>query len=363
MISIWREALSLIDERQEFCVATIVSIEGSSPRHVGAKFLVKKNGATVGTIGGGVFEAEVIKVALDALQKQFSTVMHFAFRGENAFSDKMICGGSANVLIEYHDSFNHDRRAIFENLVRLNSERLSGYLVTKIPDQVGYFDSNPFESLFYDETGHWIGNLSNQATIIRELNSKKLLGQAQLVNSDHMECLFFIEHFAPEGTVYIFGAGHVGVCVAHLASYVGFRVTLIDDREEYANHARVPQADHVVVVDDFDNCLPLLNVGQDSYVVIVTRGHSHDKTVLSQVLQTQAHYVGMIGSKRKIKLIFDALLEDGMTESQLERVHSPIGLPIGGETPEEIAVSIVAELIQCKQANSGNKKITTCMSG
>ncbi len=362
MISIWKEAISLFEQRQDFCVATIVSLHGSSPRHVGAKFLVKKDGSSVGTIGGGIFEAEVIAAAVEALRVKSSILLHFAFTGEDSASDRMLCGGSAHVFIEFNSKLDHSRRAIYENLIRLSLEGLSGFLVTQIPHQAGMMDSDPKGSLFCDEKGLLLGELANLAGIVSELKSKKFSGGPELVRIDHLESQAFIEHFYPEGTVFVFGAGHVGVSVAHVASYSGFRVILIDDRKEFASFDKVPEADHVIVVKSFDGCMSELIVGSESYLVIVTRGHSHDKVVLRQALETPARYVGMIGSRRKIKLIFEDLLEEGVSEAQLERVHAPIGLPIGGETPEEIAVSIVAELIQEKQSSSRNLKKSTCMS-
>lgn len=363
MISICRESLRLFDDGQDFCVATIVSIEGSSPRHVGAKVLVRRDGSIAGTIGGGVFESEVINVAVEAIQKKVSALKHFSFTGADTLSDKMICGGSVRVLIEYNSSRNKLRREICENLLRLDAERISGCVVTKLPQQFEAIEIDTLDVSFHDETGFLIGDLTDESIITAKLNSGTFPKQAELVNFDHLECKAFVEYFCPQGSVYIFGAGHVGVCVAHLASYVGFKVVIVDDRIEFANYEKVPGAQGVIVVSSFDNCLPELNIGKDSYVVIVTRGHAHDRTVLEQILKTDAYYVGMIGSRRKIKMIFDALLKRGVTEKQLKRVHSPIGLPIGGETPEEIAVSIVAELIQCRQGDGKQLKSPTCMSG
>lgn len=363
MISIWKEAISLFEEGQNFCVATIVSLHGSSPRHVGAKFLVKEDGASVGTIGGGLFEAEVIAAAVEALRAKSSILLHFAFTGEDADSERMLCGGSAHVFVEFNSKLDSHRRSIYEHLIRLSMEGLSGFLLTQIPHQAGRMDSDPKGSLFCDENGLLLGELANQAGVLSELKSKKFSGAPELLKFDQLESHAFVEHFYPQGTVFIFGAGHVGMSVAHLASFAGFRVILIDDRKEFANLDKVPEADHVFVVNSFDTCMSELGVGIDSYLVIVTRGHSHDKVVLRQALDTPARYVGMIGSRRKIKLIYEGLLEEGVTDTQLKRIHAPIGLPIGGETPEEIAVSIVAELIKVKQSASNNLKRSTCMSG
>ena len=363
MIQIWKEALDLLDEGEDFCIATIVSLQGSSPRHVGSKFLVKRDGATVGTIGGGLFESQVISAARKALEEKFSTLMRFAFSGDDTSAEIMICGGTVKVLIDYHNPFDNISREIYRNLLRIDSERLSGYLVTRIPSHVGALETNPLDRLFLDETGASFGNLSEQDRLISEFQSTRFAGQAQLLESDHAGYPAFMEYFYPRGMVYIFGAGHVGICVAQLATYVGFKVTLVDDREDFANFQKVPDAERILVVDDFENSMRTLGIGYDSYIVIVTRGHSHDKTVLKQALDTPARYVGMIGSRRKIKMIFDALLKEGVDEDLLKRVHSPIGLPIGGETPQEIAVSIVAELIQTKQASMDKNTKAACMSG
>ncbi|MBN1689677.1 MAG: XdhC family protein, partial [Dehalococcoidia bacterium] len=130
-----------------------------------------------------------------------------------------------------------------------------------------------------------------------------------------------------------------------LAVRVGFAAVVLDDRAEYANRERFALPAEVIVLKSFENCFEGLQIDDDSYVVIVTRGHVYDKTVLAQALHTKAGYIGMIGSIPKRDAIYRALLADGFTAQQLEKVHCPIGLKIDTETPAEIAVSIVGELI------------------
>ena len=154
------------------------------------------------------------------------------------------------------------------------------------------------------------------------------------------------------GTVYLFGAGHVSQQVAHLTSMTHFRTVVLDDRVEFANRERFPGADEIRVPASLDAAFTGLAIDRDSYIVIVTRGHRYDKTVLQQALRTEAGYIGMIGSKGKRDAVYKTLLEEGRTSAELERVHSPIGLKIGGDTPEEIAVSIVAELIKERSARN-----------
>jgi xanthine dehydrogenase accessory factor len=207
-----------------------------------------------------------------------------------------------------------------------------------------------------DGRGLRIGGFSNDEAAWRAMPEARLLKPTQLLKVAGSEHPVFLEWLRPTSTAYIFGAGHVGACVAHLASYVNFKVVIVDDREEFACSTNVPEADQIHVVD-FQNASSRLVLDEDSYVVIVTRGHAHDKTVLTQALRTNAEYIGMIGSRRKIKLIFESLLMEGFTRDDLQRVHAPIGLPIGGETPQEIGVSIVAQMIELRNRKDALRKL------
>jgi xanthine dehydrogenase accessory factor len=158
----------------------------------------------------------------------------------------------------------------------------------------------------------------------------------------------FVEPVLPPASLYIFGAGHVALSLYRTASASGFDVTVIDDRENYANRERFPEAKEVIA-DDFDKAMSRLHPGETSYIVIVTRGHHDDMRVLRWAVQTQARYIGMIGSKRKTISIFRELVKEGIAEHLFERVHAPVGLDIGAITPEEIAVAITAELIAARR--------------
>jgi len=154
----------------------------------------------------------------------------------------------------------------------------------------------------------------------------------------------FIEPVLPPAELYIFGAGHVAASLYKVARIAGFEVTVVDERETYANRERFPEAQQVIA-EDFDKATAQLSPNESSYIVIVTRGHRDDMRVLRWAVQTQARYVGMIGSKRKTIGIFQELQKEGLPAHLFDRVHAPIGLDIGAITPEEIAVSITAELI------------------
>jgi xanthine dehydrogenase accessory factor len=158
----------------------------------------------------------------------------------------------------------------------------------------------------------------------------------------------FIEPILPAAELYVFGAGHVGTMLCKIAGLAGFDVTVVDDREAYANRERIPEA-HGVIAEDFDKAMATISCSEASYIVIVTRGHRDDMRVLRWAVQTPARYIGMIGSKRKTITIFQELQKEGLAASLFDRVHAPVGLDIGAITPEEIAISITAELIAARR--------------
>ena len=212
------------------------------------------------------------------------------------------------------------------------------------------------------------GSLEHQVirAALEVLNGKGAhLAHFELTNEDAsregMMCggrvAVFLEPIAPLPVLYLFGAGHISQSLARLAKMVDFHVVVIDDRSEFANAERFPEADETIA-GDFATVMPQLQVNGSAYIAIVTRGHQQDAQVLEWAARTEAGYVGMIASRKKIRTIFTQLQTQGVTEAQLARVHTPIGLPIGAETPEEIAVSIVAELIQVRQSLNKTKPET-----
>jgi xanthine/CO dehydrogenase XdhC/CoxF family maturation factor len=166
-------------------------------------------------------------------------------------------------------------------------------------------------------------------------------------NSPWKKMEVLLEPIFSEPTVFIFGAGHVSQQLAPLAKKVSFKVVVIDDREMFANRGRFPDADEVIV-SEFEKCFDQLNIDGSSYIVIVTRGHLYDGFVLEQAIKTNARYIGMIGSKKKIQTLYQDLMKKGIPKETLDRVYAPIGIDINSETPEEIAVSIVGELIKVR---------------
>ena len=349
MLAIWQKAVEQCDRSRNFALATIVSTKGACPRHVGSRLLILRDGALVGTIGGGSFEDQVRDVALRAIDtgQSHRAIFSFCGGGEGELGE-MICGGEADVFVEYIASGDPIHQKIVRRLLEITKNKASAYLISEVPLSIGEWSPHSVNHALIDSMGSRIGGFPGCIQLIEALRGRDLLKSAQLTELGGWEYPVFLEWIKPAGTAYICGAGHVGLCVARLAAYVDFKVIMLDDRSEFASPQKLPEADKIIVLDSFKKAFANRSVGEDSYLVIVTRGHVHDGTVLKQALCTSAKYIGMIGSRRKIAIIFQAMLKEGFTEKDLQRVHAPIGLNIGGETPQEIAVSIIAEMIQVR---------------
>jgi xanthine dehydrogenase accessory factor len=192
---------------------------------------------------------------------------------------------------------------------------------------------------------------TRKACTVRYELADDFAAESGLICGGQMEV--FIEPIEPSPTVFIFGAGHVGQFVGRVAHEAGFRVHVIDDREKYANRERFPDATEIVV-DDIPTWLEANTLPSSAYAVIVTRGHRHDLDALRALASQNLRYLGLIGSRAKVKRIYDVIVEEGSVPvERLETIHAPIGLDIGAVTPQEIAVSIVAELIAIRRGKAG----------
>jgi xanthine dehydrogenase accessory factor len=323
---------------------SIMNLQGSTPRHGGAKMIVGADGKAYGTIGGSLIEAAAIEEAKKALAAKKSRIMMFELSGKDAAAPGMICGGKAEILLDCIEPSDANRGFagqwagavasgkdffIFTHLGgAAENTRVLGHAVF-IPDG----DVSTSTSLTKDDLNQLKPELHTVSA-----TSMLLLGDTRVL-ADRIRKL---------KTLYCFGAGHVAVPTAYLAASVGFRVIVLDDRAEFANADRFPEAYNTIVIKDYSRAFTGLDIDEDSFIVIVTRGHQYDRAVLEQSLNTSAGYIGMISSKRKRAAIYEALMAEGVSKDRLDFVHSPIGLDIGGETPEEIGVSIVAELIKVR---------------
>jgi xanthine dehydrogenase accessory factor len=256
--AVYDAVLQAIRHNQPACLLTVIEARGSTPRETGAKMLLRGDGSTVGTIGGGAVEAAALERARAALSCGDSQLEQYSIRGESE-DDLGACGGEVQVFIE---------------VLRLKS------------------------------------------------------------------------------TLLIAGAGHVAQPLAEMGHLLGFRTVVVDDRAELLTRERFPHVDELVATD-FSRLADEVAVSSRTFVVIVTRGHVHDAVVLQQMLSTPAAYIGMIGSRRKVRTVFEDLLAKGASGDRLAEVHAPIGLRTGGQTPAEIALGIMDEIVLAQHGGTG----------
>ncbi len=341
MKAIIKDICGLLNGGESFSLATILSQSGSSPRTAGTKMIVRSDGSIMGTIGGGLLEAQVIRFASGVLQSRRAVTKVFNLTGKDAGQMDMICGGRLEVLVDYVDASDASTVDAYNTMALAVDNRERAVLVTSIPATEE--DAAHGKPCLVKGDVALSGDCPGE---LPELVAKSGGRYPEVIIAGGRR--FLVEPACDLGTVYLFGAGHVSQKIAPLATLVDFRTVVLDDRKEFANHERFPTADGVIVLDTFERALEGLDIDRDSYLVIVTRGHAHDKTVLGLALKTNAGYIGMIGSRRKRDAIYRALSAEGFAEDDFARVYCPIGLEIEAETPEEIAVSVMAELIKAR---------------
>lgn len=323
---------------ESIVAATIFNTSGSSPRTSGAKMIILEDGSIFGTIGGGRLEADVQKKAEEVLKKRQSEIMEFSLKGMK--DTDMICGGDVQVLVEYIDASEEQTVKVYEETEKSIRNKGKAFFITEFTE----FNKNTLHYLVREnEHLNFNKNLDPKILEVLKKDDAKYRSLKFIAFNDKM---FIIEPVSISDAVYIFGAGHVSQKLADLTKLVDFETFILDDREEFANKSRFPFADKVIVLNSFDEPFENISINKDSYLVIVTRGHEADLKVLRQALRSNTRYIGMIGSKKKRAELFSRLEKEGFTSEDFNRVHCPIGIEIYAETPEEIAVSITAELIK-----------------
>lgn len=322
----------------------LVETRGSTPQKAGAAMLVFPDGAQAGTLGGGCVEAEVKRRALEILSRGERQLLSFQLNHDYGWDDGLICGGRMVMLVD------PVRTPADLAYYRAFLERLqSGHGVTEATILAEDLPGAPAAARFLiDRDGAVVACCGASAapvpitTAVRPLADRPRPYVAAGVS--------YLPHL-PRCRLIIVGGGHVGTKVAALAADVDFDVWVCDDREEFCNPTRFPAAQRLLC-GPIEDIVSSLEVDGDTFCIIVTRGHNHDETALLHLVRRPARYLGMIGSQRKIRLIFDDLRRLGIDEELLARVHAPIGFDIGSQTVPEIAVSIVAELIACRSGRT-----------
>lgn len=300
----------------DLVLTSIISQEGSSPRGLGAQMLVGAEGRLCGTVGGGAVELQCIRFGQKVLEEKQSCEKFFSLTPKAKENIGMVCGGDVTVWFQYIDSSLSFWGEFSELLLTKMEERIPGWLVL-----------------------HQEGGLPSFAEAGAE-GEKELPG---IGDFGRREGRVFLPIPIGERAV-IFGGGHCSQALVPILNTVGFRVTVMDNRSEYASRELFPGAE-AVICGDFRKLSEHLVLSESDYVVIMTNGHSFDYEVERQVLQNPPCYVGAIGSQHKKEFVNGKLREAGIAESVIQQVHCPIGTAIRAVTPEEIAISIAGEMI------------------
>ena len=330
MIQLFESVKSAMERGENVVLCSILASSGSAPRGAGAKMAVFQNGQTLGTIGGGAVERIAAQQAMDLFRTGASYCQAFCLAPNQVNDIGMICGGEVTVYFQIFSPQQRDEIAVLKRWREMLDESVDLWLLLTLDGEL----VKDFRVLTREE-------LPQEQ---RSLFTTRALWRDGL----------YIEPLARAGRVYIFGGGHVGRALVPVLASVGFRVTMYDNREELAKPARYPAADEVIF-GSFADIFGKVTLTADDYAVVMTPGHQADYEILSQVLRSDATYIGCIGSRGKVAKTRERLRGDGFAEAEIDRVHAPIGLPILAETPEEIAISIAAEMIEHRARLAGQR--------
>jgi len=338
-----RELIEAAQRRQPVAYCRLVETRGSTPQKPGATMLVYENGTQAGTLGGGCVEAEVKRRAIAALSSADCEIATFTLDHDYGWDDGLICGGRMQVLIRP---------------ITVGDSAYFFRMVEAIEAGIGVTEAVVFESKDPCLRGNCYLFAADNSLLdslpVKSAPSSTTLGQLRPVDSrprayiaDGVAYLPSLSHYR----LIIVGGGHVGQAVADLATRLDFDVWVVDDRADCLTEERFPTAQRRLH-GEISQVLRELDVTPECYCLVVTRGHNHDQEALYRLADRGACYLGMIGSKRKIKLIFENLLDSGVSQADLDKVHAPLGIDIGSQTVPEIAVSICAELIAHRNLGS-----------
>jgi xanthine dehydrogenase accessory factor len=359
---IWPEAVRTLERGKKFALATVINVRGSTPREVGAKMIVRDDGQ-FGTIGGGCGEAEVFRKARLLLEEgQGARLTEIDLTGD--FDQQQIgtCGGIMDVFVDIWMPGSDLQTA--RQLANAAERNRPAALLTL----VGSGDPASVGAKFIVDPAAAEGRLMTALEIPRRAMAQLVArtgdgiaalieisdtgGADPVTRVDGDQPRLFLDPISGAQRLVIAGAGHIAQPLAALGSTLGFHVTVIDDRASFAKRERFPNADEIVV-RPFTAAIEALTLDRHCYLVSVTRGHSFDEEVVRTALQhSRGAFIGMIGSRRRVKATLERIAESGVSQDLLDQVHAPLGMDIGAETPEEIAVSIIAEIVRERRSGA-----------
>ena len=326
-----------LDSEKGVTLITLLSTRGSAPQVPGSTALFSEGRLSSGTLGGGVMEGDATQRAGQALKDRAASVYTYELNADIDDAVGAICGGSALVLLDAEPILS--RKTFLEMDHSLRQGR-RGVLATRITGT----DQVEIERAWVEEKGEIPVGWESFEEQFQSLQAKATELYQEVSPEEHV----FFQSLTPLEDLIVVGAGHIGKALCHLASLLDFRVTIVDSRAEYANTDQVPEAERILV-EPVGEAMARLSFTDRSYVVIVSRGHRDDAAALRACIASDIPYIGMIGSRRKIKLMREEFLQRSWaTATQFDRIHAPVGLDIHSRSVQEIALSIAAQLVQVR---------------
>ena len=353
MKEVIKEAVDLLRKDQPCVLATVVRTKGSTPQKSGAMLLVKEDGSGVGTLGGGCVEGDIWFAAREMLRSNSGPEFKEYFLNEDiAARDGLVCGGTMYFYLEPMTD-GKDFQDIGEKVLDAYEGGQPVALATVVADasKSGLLGSK----LLLSVDGTVYGSLGSTALDKKATDIAMKVADLGAIESfitdEGLEV--FIEGFTTPPTLIMVGGGHVGKATADLADSLGYTVQVVDDRPEFSNPERFPYANDTIVTS-YEDWSKQIDINVNTFIVVATRGHRYDDMALESALETPARYIGLLGSRRKTLMIYQRLLTQGISVDRLKDVKSPIGLDIGALTPEELAVSIMSEIIMERRGGQGS---------
>ena len=354
MEKVFEETVKLLSIGEPLTLATVIQTKGSTPQKPGAKLLVRKDGSAVGTLGGGCVEGDIWFAAKE-LMKNRGPAEHrdYYLNEELAAKDGLVCGGTMYFLID--PVYEPDHYLPYAKEI---SDAYSGGKPVALVNLIKGSDETKFDTgtkLFVREDGSTQGTLGGAELDTQAIERSLALmayGNNEYVVTDKGS-EYFIESYTTPPQLVLMGGGHISKAVSAIANTLGFRIFIIDDRPKFSNLERFPFAADTIVAR-FDDGLKQIPVNKNTYIIIATRGHRLDDVALEASVNSKAEYVGLIGSKRKTVLIYGELFNRGVSLERIRQVRAPVGIDIGARTPEEIAISIMAEILQWRLGGDGS---------
>ena len=353
MQDVFHEAVNLLQNEEQLVMATVIRTKGSTPQKPGAKLLVRSDGSGVGTLGGGCVEGDIWYAASQLMRRGGDAqYREYELNEDLAAQDGLVCGGTMFFLIDpvYRPDQYLDYAKEIDDAYEGGPSVALASLIKSAPGK----NLPTGAKLFIREDGSTEGSLGApdlDRDAVKRAHGLMAMGRNEYaIAEDGAE--YFIEAYTTPPQLVICGGGHVSFALAAHAKPLGFRLFITDDREEFANPERFPNAD-IIVAKKPEDALDELPINPNTFIVVATRGHRFDNVALAAAAATPARYVGLMGSKRKTILIYEDLVRMGLDEQRLRDIRSPIGLDIRARTPEEIAVSIMGEILMFRLGGTG----------